>query len=364
MNLLFIFLLTFGFLISGINRDVQNITHLTFFTALILGVYLNLKAKIKLKVPLHFGPVLLFTFIIGISQLFFKDNLNPFNYFLMFTEGIVLWFIFYNSGSKLAKLTPLIMMVPMAFYSLFYLINIPLDLNLLSLAGRFFNTAEILGHEQIGNLSVIVIVYLVGSNLSGKYSLYDLLFYLATFFLLYLSKSRSGYIALATGLGFLFKDRKSVKLILLISILVILFAVIYLSMGRSILLSRVYFVQSILGLLKYPFGVGMGNFNDVSLGYYNAGGVLGSYSDFTHNIFLECLSGAGLLSIPIFYWVYHIFKDIIKNINNTLKKSVWTSVFIALTVIFMFDTTYNITGMFLLWFISLGLAQREAENDN
>ena len=135
-------------------------------------------------------------------------------------------------------------------------------------------------------------------------------------------------------------------------------AVLFISSGKSLLASRVYLVQSVLGLFNYPLGVGMGNFREISLSYFNAGGVLGFYSSYTHNIFLEAVSGVGIFALPLLIWGYVILKDLIiekKNVNG------WKFLFLTLTVIFMFDFLYIIPAMFWLWLSALGILQRHED---
>jgi hypothetical protein len=356
----FITLLTFAFLLSGISNDVLNLTHVAMFSSLAVGFAAILRSGNKLKAPPNFFPLLFFTLILNLYWLFSTNKTNPFYYSLLFTEGVALWFIAYNLEDKIAKNLPLFFLVPVFIYAVFYAVSIVLNINLTQLANLYFMVGQGASHSQIGALAAASVAYLAGSALSGYPVAFDLALYVIGIFFLFISKSRSAVLGLLTAVLYGYRNNKTAKAFLYIAVPLLIVFVFYISVGRTLLGSRVYFAQSILGFTRNLLGVGMGNFGEISLGFYNAGGTLGYFAGTTHNIFLEALTGAGILSIPFFYWGYKTVIGLFR--LKTVKKLGWMSVFVAVSVIFMVDYTYTIAGMFWLWFASLGIAQKESES--
>ncbi len=356
LGIFFILLLTFAFLLSGISADVNNITHMVAMTSAALGFLTLFVSKSKLKIPPHFAPLLVFTLILNIYWIFSPDKSNPFYYSLTFTEGLAVWFIVYNLEAKITRLLPVLVFAPFFIYAILYFLSSYFNLDLTKLATMYFENSPVLGHQQIGSVAAVALAYLIGSSYSHVYFFSDLLFYLLAGYFLIISKSRSAGLAVLTSLLYVFRENKWTKYLFYLGAAAILIFIFYTSAGRSTLYSRVYFIQSLAGFLHHPLGVGMGNFRAISLEFYNAGGFLGRFSENTHNIFLEAISGVGILAIPFIYWGYKVLSDLIKNKN--VKNAAWTLVFITISVIFMIDLTYRASGMILLWFIALAMTQK------
>lgn len=355
---LFKVFLIFAILLSGINTDVKNITHIVAIAAITLGFLSLYNSKQKVASPPHFVSLLIFTIILHIHWLFVKDKFEPFYYSMLFTEGISLWYIIYNTDKKLVKDLYTLFLVPGIVYALIYFLSTMLDINLLLLARLFFQPAEAADHAQIGNLWAVILAFLIGSQFYGRSAFFDSIFYVVGVFFLVISKSRSAYLALFLSLANLFRNNQFIrKWMLLIIVLTSVSAIIYVSFNRSLLTSRPYYLQSVIAFVQHPFGVGMGNFKLISQDFYNRGGVLSSFSDATHNIFLEAVSGVGILAVPFFYWGFYIFSDILRN-NKKINLG-WSSAFIVLSVIFLTDLTYNIPCMTWLWFVLLALSQKD-----
>ena len=77
---------------------------------------------------------------------------------------------------------------------------------------------------------------------------------------------------------------------------------------------------------------------------------------FAHNIVLEVVVGVGVLGVFFVAWLIKVLLDIVRR-----GKSLYSALFVALTVNFFFDTTYYIPTMIWLWFIFLGFSQKSAE---
>jgi hypothetical protein len=355
MALVFNVLLFASYFISGIGRDVINLTHLTAFTAIAAGFLILFKTRKKIKLPPHFGLYLLFTMILNIYILFLTDKRSPFNYSLLFTEGAAYWLLFYNLDKKYSeKLTGLFLALAIV-YGILYGISLALNNSFTNLALHYFDFGVGAGHPQIGNFYALIVAFLAGSALSGKTYRFDLVFYLLGLIFIIFSKSRTTLIALGLSLMLYFRNSSKAKYFIYLAVPVIIIAILFISSGRSLLASRVYLLQSLLSVINYPLGVGMGNFREISLTFYNSGSLLGYYSSYTHNIFLEAISGVGIFALLLLLWGFRVLRDIFKNTKNI---NGWSYLFLTLTIIFMVDFFYIIPAMFWLWLSALGILQR------
>jgi len=120
------------------------------------------------------------------------------------------------------------------------------------------------------------------------------------------------------------------------------------------LFSRPYFVQGIVGFVRNPLGIGMGNFIIVSSDSANHLWGMDAFSSIAHNIVLEILTGMGVFGFIFLAWLVIILKDVWH--NNKTKDIIYQALFVTLGVNFLFDTTYFISTMLWLWFGSLGLS--------
>ncbi|OGM59246.1 hypothetical protein A3A75_03925 [Candidatus Woesebacteria bacterium RIFCSPLOWO2_01_FULL_39_10] len=111
-----------------------------------------------------------------------------------------------------------------------------------------------------------------------------------------------------------------------------------------------------MGLIKNPFGIGVGNFVYTSYANKDFISGLNSFSFYAHNIFLEVISGMGILGLSFIFWFIKVFTKVMNSSNSRI---IFTAIFLVLTVNFMFDITYFNPTMMWLWFISLGLAQNK-----
>lgn len=353
----FVFLLIFAFLISGINREARILFHLFFVSALSLGFLLLKFQNKKSETPPHFLPILIFAATLQLYWIFSKNYLEPFYWSLLFSEGISLWFITYNLGSSFTNKLSNVFMAPVVIYTTFYFISLFFGWNLTYAAGIFFQKGKGI-HQHIGSLWAVAIAYYIGENRLLKNKIIQVIFILTGVYFLYYANSRTAiYVILAVllykNLGKNLSGYFKYLLIIGLGLIVVLSG-----QSRSLIFSRPYFLQSASGFYNHPLGVGMGNFKIISKEFEVNGGPLSLYSDYTHNIFLESIVGVGAFALPFIYGLssilYEMFSVKGKNYNLGYKY-----LFLALTFIFMFDLTYAIPGMFLLWFLSLGIAQKE-----
>ena len=115
-----------------------------------------------------------------------------------------------------------------------------------------------------------------------------------------------------------------------------------------------YLLQGIVGIYKYPLGVGVGNYKIITLDRTTNIFRATSFSPMAHNIIIEIISGLGIFAISFIFWLVEVINYVFKKNNN--NNNLWAAVFLGLSINFLFDFTYFIPTMVWLWLISLGFA--------
>jgi len=264
------------------------------------------------------------------------------------------WLIFYNlkNGSKILKSFLISLSI---IYSLIYLSSIIFNINLIKLAELFFEQSTPIKHWDIGDLWAFTLVALIGLEWNN-FKFKNWLITGSGLIFLVLSNARSAYLSLALGLGYIVAKKtgssklKKTIIISLISIIAGLF--IFSSFGKTTLFDRPYYFQSIESFAKHPLGIGMGNFKQIATEYRLKDPNNISFSIYTHNIFLEALSGVGIFSILFLIFLIYVARDILKENAGGIA---WGAVLIAILINFMFDTSYTIPGLVWILFMSLGV---------
>ena len=158
-----------------------------------------------------------------------------------------------------------------------------------------------------------------------------------------MSFSRSAILSLIVGSLYIYykSDRMKIPQWATITILLLsAFIFLYFGIFKTTLLSRPYIFESIASLIKYPLGIGVGNFNKISV-----------ESSATHNVILEFVTGMGILSAIFIVWLLKVYKSLKEVCVNVL----YTAMFLAIFVNFLFDVTYTIPTMNWLLFSTLAL---------
>jgi O-antigen ligase len=270
----------------------------------------------------------------------------------------MMWVSLYNLGEKVKKyFLWLTLGLGLAFGVLFMIeILRPGGVLFKPQTIYLFNTIS-KNHNHLGDFWAIVLLITAYQIVKRRYlSLIALL--IPGIYFLGVSQSRSAYVALLTGLSFLFWRMgwiQKYKKVFLALIILVVGLFLYSGLGKTVFFSRPYFEQAILGLYKYPFGVGVGNFSIISTDPSIAGGDSRHFTSIAHNIGLEMISGMGVLGLSFIFWLGYVLYKLFKKINS--KNIVFAAIFLAVTANFMFDTTYFIPTMLWLWFGSLGMAQ-------
>jgi hypothetical protein len=204
---------------------------------------------------------------------------------------------------------------------------------------------------------MIVILALSNFLYSKKKFLWFVISLVSVYFVA-ISLSRAAYVSLAGGVFYLlsFLGKKDInKKFLTAIIFASLVFIFYAGMQKSMIASRQFYFQSLLGLINYPFGVGLGNFKFISLDVRNHIFGFSASAIYAEGIVFEFLSGLGILGIAFIYW---FFKVTLKTILTKTKKPILeVAMLTVLSVNFLFDYTYFIPTMIWIWFTCLGIAQ-------
>lgn len=354
----FFILLSFVLVIGGLGTNLAQAKLLGLLFSFALIFYTILKYK-KLSLPKGFLLYVIFLLLFLISFLWTSDKKKSFEIFRLFTTGGLFWLSFYNLQDKLNKrMQPVLIFVSLVLAFLFFLYFLGVHFSLRP-SSLFLPASLVNNHNHIGDVWALVFVLLAYKYVTKKQKFNKSLVILSLF-LIAISFSRSAYLAVLGGMTYLFKRlgvlEKHERIFSKIFIVFIAIFII-ISFFKPTLSSRPYFLQAVLGVIDNPVGVGVGSFEVISSNtdYHMFG--MNQFSHLTHNLFLEFISGMGILGFSFIAWVALVlvsFKDAKKPANILFQ-----AVFLALTINFFFDATYFIPTMSYLWFISLGLAQEK-----
>jgi hypothetical protein len=318
--------------------------------------------KRKLKLPPGIILYLLFLLAFEASLIWSRNRGITAGHLVSFIAGGLFWIAFYNLSDEFGSwLDKVIIALGIAFGGMF-------------IASHYFGETPIrpwslylpytayFNHNNIGDFWALVLVvvsfYLIKKPKSFLYwGLVPLGFYF-----LAMSQSRSAYIALLVGIVYLFKSQgwitkyKKIFTVLVFSTLALF---LFIGSQKSILLSRQYYLQGLMGLIHNPFGVGMGNFSIISLDPANHLWGLSAYSSVAHNLILEVAAGMGLLGI--FFVVWWVRRLVELWDRKDKKNLIYRTAFFTLTANLFFHSTYFVPTMLWLWFMTLGLAYYEVD---
>lgn len=320
---------------------------LTIANSLILNIY-SYAVNRKLATPKFLRSYVVFILVLFVHTILAHGY---WEFFELFFAGGIFWFTAYNFPENLSKkITGLIIFLGYLTGLIFlynYLSGTP-TYNFSSLA--FTPTSQI-DHANIGDFWAIVILIICWQMISNRNLRRWISLFMGIFFLI-ASLSRSAYVALAAGAYYIFYRlgfNKRYKKIFVIALTVI--AVIFVLAGafKTTLFGRVYYAESVVGFINHPLGLGMGRFYQISVG----GSV--TASSYVHNIILEFVLGMGIFSVFFLWWLVRILYSMFKEKGRDV---LFSAVFILMFVDFCFGITYSIPVFILVWFISLGLAQK------
>jgi hypothetical protein len=340
--------------IGGYGIWIFEVAGIGLLSGLLLLLLVRVYKK-TIKFPKGVFIYIIFLVILVTSTLWTVDLRPTLEYILLFSSGGLFWIVFYNlKGELRSEIEGVIILLGLTFGSayLFHRYFQEVTFNTWSL---YLPATTV--HSHIGDLWAAILIITLFRFFKERKKNYLSLSILGVYFLI-ASLSRSAYLALAIGMLYLASKKgwlSRYKKLTFTGAVLMLTMFIFGGLHKTIIFSRPYFIQAILGILKNPFGIGIGNFLTISQdSVYQVFGITG-LSVVTHNIILEVLLGIGVFGVVFVLWLYFVTKGVLGNKNT--KSYVSQALFITLGVNFLFDYTYFIPTMLWLWFAALGLSQ-------
>lgn len=346
--------LIFLFILGGLGERFIVPAVLISLAVGVVGL-LNLGRETKrIKFPPHFNLYFVFLVLFQISVFWSNDFEKTILYFLYFVGSGIFWLLAFNLKKQKKLLFADLLKKLGVIFAFLYLLTL-LGVKYFEPLTLFVPEPVYKNHNHLGDYwAMLVLVAMFQAFYAGKKKKLSPYIVLGIV-LVGVSLSRSAYVAFGVGFFYLLTVLgKGVKKLFLPVVLAILLFLVLTSVYKGVYFPRPYYLQAIAGFWANPFGVGVGNFGDISLLYSNNFSPA-AYSYLVHNLVLEIVVGMGIFSAVFIYWLYRVFWDVAGNLNK--KNAVFGLVFIFLTVNFLVDTTYAIPTMLWIWFASLGFFQ-------
>jgi len=330
------------FLIAGWGEWLFSVKLTGLLVSLVVLIAIG-GEKQSIKLPRFFSAYGLFLLIWAFNLFWSVNRAKTFEEWCLFSTGGLWWLIVFNRKNFFKKyLDKLIVLLGLIFGGLFlyYYLTNQTVVKPWSLIQVYSGNSD---HFMVGDFWSMV----MGIALANQWWL----LMPVGIFLIILSQSRAAVVALVAGIYYLFKDK--IWLAKWRNWLVMGLVLVFLGMGinKTVLNSRHYYVQSLVGLKYYPWGVGVGNFNIISRDKRTHLWGLSSYATNVHSIVLEMMSGLGWLGLVFVFWLFQVFKAVWQEKDNLVYRITW----IVLTVDFLLFSGYLVPTMLWLWFMLLGL---------
>lgn len=294
--------------------------------------------------------------VMGLVSLLWSENAtNTLSFSLLILGFMSWWWWMYTASKKYVKYLPVILIGLGSVFGLIVIYNMlfvePYPVQPDSLTGYaslYFN------HIHIGDLWALALVVLLYARWPKKKYVRWVLMIIGLM-MMAVSRSRSALAALLLGVFVLPPGKALSPRIKRAVIIMSVGLFLLLGSEKSILQSRPYLVQGVVGILYYPFGVGLGNFAIVSYDERTHLGMFSGYSNQAHSIVMEYMSGLGVLGLLFVFW---LLRELINNKPvRTSRRWLAYVLFVVLTVNFLVDTTYMVPTMMWMWGGLLGLSQ-------
>jgi O-antigen ligase len=344
---LILFFLSIGVIFFSDVFIVYNTPLLSFFLVLLMPIFLFLSAKTeKKKIYLPVKETffyLLFIIFSVISTFFAIDKEIAFQSLLIYIAGYLFFIFSFNYQDEIKKKIKPLLIIISIFSILIFILDYLLKLSLFKEGASIFYTGY--QHNQLGNLLALGFIVTFPDVLS-------LFFFIGVLF----SYSRTAYFVLSLIIIIqTLKNKIEKKSLVIGTFLILIIGLFYFLTSKNILFTKnkktlgyrnIYFSYALSSIRELPlFGVGPGNF------YYAASKRQVNYGENTataHNIVLNVLAENGVLAGTFFIlFILLIVYRRKKNTNFLL--------FLALSLIFMFDFSYHYNIFLVLWFIFGGL---------
>ncbi|MGA2910866.1 MAG: hypothetical protein ABSE04_03670 [Candidatus Microgenomates bacterium] len=328
-------------ILIGIGIDTSFILVLVLLNVLAALIYKYINIG-KIEIPKNYFLYVIFLLVLLVHTRLFHGNIL---FLQLLSIGGLLWLEVYNFRRLFAKYFAPILITLGMLMSGIYIYSLRFPVNLPNLLALFKAPPDLARHVVIGDLWAVILVAVFYLFFRKKSYFYLPLIGLGLYFLA-ISYSRSALLALAVGIFYIFQksvNRKKLKNIILVLFVIITALFVYFATVKSLLFSRVYFFQAIIGFFRFPLGTGIGNFT-----------YLTNLADLVHDLPLEVFSGMGIFSVVFLVWLYKILKQMltVKKINVEA-----VAIFLAILIDFCFYTTYTIPIFIGIWFLSLALTE-------
>lgn len=260
---------------------------------------------------------------------------------IIYFSGFLVLIIAYNQQEVLSSRYKQFVLFASVVYSFTFISTLFFPVELV---GKGTSLMRYFGHSQIGNL-FLTPFFLFPSGVIGIISL----------FFIIISYSRATYLAVLAIAWVIYKNKFTKKGFLIKAVLAVLTVSLILSTtfkvisenGSLLGLRDKYFADAVSGVIDRPFfGAGPGNYRYISaskqVGYSEGAGS-------SHNLILDIFSQNGILAglFFILFLTYVLKKG---------KRNVFFYSFLALSVVFLFDHTFEYNSFLFLWFFLAGLS--------
>lgn len=345
-------LLLLLFVFGGLGLERRLVVWVGGVVSLLLLVIVW-RIKGKLKIPKYWWVYLVWVGFSFVSLMWSTRVEISLMQSLLYLIGGVVWLSVSNLPERWGRGGMVVVTAGLVF-GVFYLLN---GVGAFDCVGSSLVCQETEQHNHIGDwwaVTMLPVIYQV-AVMKRKFIWWIVL--VGVYFLI-MSMSRSAYLATFVGLMVLAKEIKkpdTKKIGMAVAVLTLVVSLVV-GASKTILFSRPYFIQAVVGLFKYPFGVGLGNFRIISWKVSEMlPGFLYNFSAWTHNWILEVFAGLGWVGGILFVvWLFKLGKVVLSS-KEGLVKAMW----VATAVNFMFDFTYAIPAMLWLFFYLLGVVQEE-----
>lgn len=347
-------------LLGGIGIYVNEIIYLVIILSLLLLFSVYIKNG-KIILPKNIWLSVLFLLSLAISMVWSVNFSNSFNIFFLFLSGILLWIYSFNEPSL--KTVRMIVILTVLFTILAYVQN-----NWGIIRNTHLGLIAPMNpkHHHLGDLwsiTLLIPIFAMDRRISNKNKIIFLSVITIGLLTIYISGSRTAVISLLIPafVYFLsrFKNRsKIIPTLVILLISTILFVAV--SKQRTILFDRPYIFQSVMSFPKHIFGIGMGNFGYISQTFDKSIPLFGGFSEMTHSIPFEFLSGMGILSIFAFLYFINVCSRELAGVNK--KPQLKQLLIIGILTSFMFDITYGIPLFVWSLFLLLGASYANGNN--
>lgn len=354
-----LFLFAILLFLGGLGIEVELVQYFGLAVGMVF-LFATFIIEGKLKSPPGLSVYSVFILLFAVSILWSVDRVKTLEVLSLFLSGGIFWMVFYNLNLEESFLSveKILLGLGVIFGALFVYYNFFVNAEV-RWRSLFLPYSSGPNHNNIGDFWAVVFL-VVSYALLKNYEkvIYWILLAVGVYFLV-ASQSRSALVALFVGFTYLTKDKlekKKYRHLVGPLVVIVVGLFLYLGLGKTTIFTRPYYFQAIAGLFRNPFGVGIGNFFEISKDEaYHLLGFSGQ-SVVVHNIVLEVLAGMGVFGLTFGYWFFEKISEVWNKRGKT--SLLYGACFLALASNFFLHSSYFNPTMFWFWFVFLGLFQK------